>query len=74
MTASSRTCPSDTLAPISETLDFEHATAPSLAVTAGAQLIERGVKPRQRQTVLVTGALGSVGRSAVPVVPSTERG
>src|SRR5580700_6613067 len=35
--------------------------------TTGAQLIERAVKPKAGQTVLVTGALGSVGRTALHV-------
>jgi NADPH:quinone reductase-like Zn-dependent oxidoreductase len=35
--------------------------------TTGAQLIERAVKASRGQNVLVTGALGSVGRSAVHV-------
>jgi NADPH:quinone reductase-like Zn-dependent oxidoreductase len=56
-----------TLAPIPSTLDFEKAAALPLVVTTGAQLIERAVKPQRGQTVLVTGALGSVGRTAVHV-------
>jgi len=42
------------------------AVIPVVALT-GAQLIERGVKPKAGDTVLVTGALGSVGRTAVYV-------
>lgn len=57
----------DVLAPIPDALDFAHAAALPLVVTTGAQLIERAVKPTQGQTVLVTGALGSVGRTAVHV-------
>jgi NADPH:quinone reductase-like Zn-dependent oxidoreductase len=38
-----------------------------LVTLTGAQLIERAVKPQPGWTVLVTGALGSVARSAVHV-------
>ncbi len=57
----------DTLAPIPDALNFERAAALPLVTLTGAQLIERAVKPAAGQTVLVTGALGSVGRSAVHV-------
>lgn len=57
----------DTLAPIPDALNFEKAAALPLVTLTGAQLIERAVKPSAGQTVLVTGALGSVGRSAVHV-------
>lgn len=57
----------DVLAPIPDTLSFEQAAALPLVVTTGAQLIERAVKPTAGQTILITGALGSVGRSAVHV-------
>ena len=43
------------------------AGALPLVTTTGAQLIERAVKPKAGQTVLVTGALGGVGRTAVHV-------
>jgi NADPH:quinone reductase-like Zn-dependent oxidoreductase len=55
------------LAPIPSALSFEQAAALPLVLTTGAQLIERAVKPERRQTVLVTGALGSVARSAIHV-------
>ncbi len=58
---------SDVLAPIPDALSFEQAAALPLVVLTGAQIIERGVKPRPGQTVLVTGALGGVGRTAVHV-------
>lgn len=61
------TARADVLAPIPDALSFEQAAALPLVVTTGAQLIERAVKPRAGQTVLVTGALGSVGRAAVHV-------
>ncbi len=57
----------DLLAPIPEALTFEQAGALPLVTLTGSQLIERAVKPRAGQTVLVTGALGNVGRSAVHV-------
>jgi NADPH:quinone reductase-like Zn-dependent oxidoreductase len=61
------TARADVLAPIPESLSFVQAAALPLVTLTGAQLIDRGVKPRAGQTVLVTGALGSVGRSAVHV-------
>jgi NADPH:quinone reductase-like Zn-dependent oxidoreductase len=57
----------DVLAPIPDALTFEQAAALPLVTLTGAQLIERAVKPRAGDTVLVTGALGGVGRSAVHV-------
>jgi NADPH:quinone reductase-like Zn-dependent oxidoreductase len=57
----------DVLAPIPDALSFEQAGALPLVTTTGSQLIERAVKPKAGQTVLVTGALGGVGRSAVHV-------
>lgn len=61
------TAKADVLAPIPDKLSFEQAAALPLVTLTGAQLIERAVKPTPGQTVLVTGALGSVGRSAVHV-------
>lgn len=55
------------LAPIPDSLNFERAAALPLVVTTGSQLIERAVKPTPGQTVLVTGALGGVGRTAIHV-------
>ena len=57
----------DVLAAIPDALNFEEAGALPLVTTTGAQLIERAVKPKAGQTVLVTGALGGVGRTAVHV-------
>ena len=57
----------DLLAPIPDALSFEQAAALPLVTITGSQLIERAVKPIRGQTVLVTGALGSVGRTAVYV-------
>jgi NADPH:quinone reductase-like Zn-dependent oxidoreductase len=59
--------PADVLAPIPEDLSFEQAAALPLVTSTGSQLIERAVKPKAGQTVLVTGALGGVGRTAVHV-------
>lgn len=61
------TVKADVLAPIPDGLDFEQAAALPLVLTTGAQLIERAVKPQPGWTVLVTGALGGVGRTAVYV-------
>jgi NADPH:quinone reductase-like Zn-dependent oxidoreductase len=57
----------DVLAPIPDALSFEQAGALPLVTTTGTQLIERAVMPKAGQTVLVTGALGGVGRTAVHV-------
>jgi NADPH:quinone reductase-like Zn-dependent oxidoreductase len=45
--------------------DVESAGVLPLVTLTGTQLIERAVKPKAGDTVLVTGALGGVGRSAV---------
>lgn len=57
----------DDLARAPEGLDLTEAGRLPLVLTTGAQLIERGVQPQEGQTVLVTGAAGSVGRAAVYV-------
>lgn len=57
----------DVLAPIPEALSFEQAAALPLVLTTGSQLIERAVKVQPGWTVLVTGALGGVARTAVYV-------
>lgn len=57
----------NTLSPIPEGLSYEQAAALPLVLLTGTQLIERAAKVRAGQTVLVTGALGSVGRVAVHV-------
>jgi NADPH:quinone reductase-like Zn-dependent oxidoreductase len=61
------TVKAEVLAPIPDALSFEQAAALPLVTITGAQLIERAVKPKKGQTVLVTGALGSVGRTALHV-------
>ncbi len=57
----------DILAPIPERLSFVQAAALPLVLTTGAQLIERAVRVQPGWRVLVTGAVGSVGRTAVHV-------
>jgi NADPH:quinone reductase-like Zn-dependent oxidoreductase len=63
--------PIASLASIPEGLDIEQAGALPLVVSTGAELMER-IAPQRGDTVLVTGALGGVGRTAVCV--ALERG
>jgi NADPH:quinone reductase-like Zn-dependent oxidoreductase len=58
------------LCSIPEHLEDQQAGAIPLVVTTGAQLIERAGKVQAGQTVLVIGALGGVGRTAVFVAKS----
>ncbi|RXH58464.1 NADP-dependent oxidoreductase [Granulicella sibirica] len=53
------------LAKVPEGLDLVEAAALPLVTLTGAQLILRGTETHSGQTVLVTGAAGAVGRSAV---------
>jgi NADPH:quinone reductase-like Zn-dependent oxidoreductase len=55
----------DLLTHLPEGLDLIEAAALPLVTLTGEQLITRGVKPLPGQTILVTGALGNVGRTAV---------
>ncbi len=55
------------LAAIPDGLSFEQAAALPLVTLTGAQLIERGIKPKTGQSILLTGALGGVGRTAAYV-------
>jgi NADPH:quinone reductase-like Zn-dependent oxidoreductase len=64
------TVKADVLAPIPDKLSYEQAAALPLVLLTGAQLIERGIKIGPGQTVLVLGAVGSVGRTAVHVALS----
>jgi NADPH:quinone reductase-like Zn-dependent oxidoreductase len=57
-------------AQIPENLDLVDAAAIPLVTLTGAELVDEGVQPRAGDTVLVTGALGSVGRVAVFVAKS----
>jgi len=52
-------------ATVPEELDLVDAAAIPLAGLTGAQLVEEAVNPSAGQTVLVAGAVGSVGRVAV---------
>jgi NADPH:quinone reductase-like Zn-dependent oxidoreductase len=63
--------PSAVLAALPDGLDLQQAGALPLVITTGASLIEH-MAPHSGQTVLVTGALGGVGRTAVYV--AIERG
>lgn len=60
------TTPAEVLAPIPEGLNMEQAGVLPLVTTTGAQLADHA-QPESGYTVLVTGALGSVGRTAVYV-------
>jgi NADPH:quinone reductase-like Zn-dependent oxidoreductase len=53
------------LTPLPEGLDLIHAAALPLVTLTGEQLISRGASPQPGQTILVTGAIGGVGRTAV---------
>jgi NADPH:quinone reductase-like Zn-dependent oxidoreductase len=50
---------------VPESLSVVEAAAAPLVGLTGAELIDEGVRPRAGDVVLVTGAVGSVGRSAV---------
>jgi NADPH:quinone reductase-like Zn-dependent oxidoreductase len=52
-------------AEVPPTMDLIDAAALPLVVLTGSQLIDEAVRPRPGQVVLVTGAVGSVGRAAV---------
>ena len=55
----------NSLAKIPAALDTVDAAALPLVTTTGHQLITNGASVRRQQSLLVTGALGSVGRSAL---------
>jgi NADPH:quinone reductase-like Zn-dependent oxidoreductase len=55
----------EVLAMIPEGLDAAEAGVLPLILETGSQLIENGVQPQAGETILVTGASGSVGRTAV---------
>jgi NADPH:quinone reductase-like Zn-dependent oxidoreductase len=52
-------------APVPDSLDLLESAALPLVTLTGTQLIEESVRPSTGDVVLVTGALGGVGRSAV---------
>lgn len=60
-------CKPEDLAPTPGTLDSINAAALPLVLLTGAQVIEVGVRPRSGETILITGAIGGVGRTAVHV-------
>jgi NADPH:quinone reductase-like Zn-dependent oxidoreductase len=60
----------DAWAEVPEKLDLVDAAAIPLVALTGSQLVEEGLRPRAGDTVLVTGATGSVGRVAVFVAKS----
>lgn len=55
------------LARLPDGLDAIDAAALPLVLLTGAQVIELGCKPKSGEIVLVTGAIGGVGRTAVHV-------
>ncbi len=57
--------PAKDIALVPENLDLVEAAALPLVALTGEQLITRGTKIQSGQTVLVSGAVGGVGRSAV---------
>jgi NADPH:quinone reductase-like Zn-dependent oxidoreductase len=57
--------PADVWAEVPANLDLVDAAALPLVLLTGAQLIDESVRPRQGDVVLVTGAVGGVGRAAV---------
>ena len=57
----------DDLGDVPEGLDLKDAGVLPLVLLTGAQLIEEGVQPKPGELILVTGAVGSVGRTAVYV-------
>jgi NADPH:quinone reductase-like Zn-dependent oxidoreductase len=61
------TCKVEILALMPLGLDPVEAGVLPLVLQTGAQLIEQGVTPRSGERLLITGALGSVGRTAVHV-------
>jgi len=60
------------LAKVPDGLDLVESAALPLVLTTGAQLISEGTGIKEGQTVLVIGAIGSVGRAAV--FAAKERG
>ncbi len=63
------TAPADHLTVVPDGLELEDAAALPLVVTTGAQLVQH-MRPKRGDLVLVTGALGNVGRSAVYLAKS----
>jgi NADPH:quinone reductase-like Zn-dependent oxidoreductase len=61
------TCKAEGLSHIPAGLNPAEAGVLPLVLLTGTQLIELGVRPSSGQRVLITGALGSVGRTAVHI-------
>jgi len=59
------TAPLDVWALLPAKLDLKDAAALPVVALTGAQLIEEAVRPRRNDLLLVTGAVGSVGRAAL---------
>ena len=59
------TAPAEAWAPIPKGMSLEDAAVIPLAALTGAQLVEEAANVQREQTVLVTGAVGAVGRAAV---------
>jgi NADPH:quinone reductase-like Zn-dependent oxidoreductase len=59
------TTPASFCAKVPDDLEIAEAAALPCAALTGVQLIEDGLRPTPGQTVLITGAVGSVGRFAV---------
>jgi NADPH:quinone reductase-like Zn-dependent oxidoreductase len=59
------TAPTEVWAVVPPELDLKDAAALPLVGLTGVQLVERGVAPKKGDLLLVTGAVGSVGRAAV---------
>lgn len=57
--------PVEAWAKVPESMDLKDAAALPLVALTGTQLMEEAVDPTKGDTVLVTGALGAVGRAAV---------
>jgi NADPH:quinone reductase-like Zn-dependent oxidoreductase len=55
----------DAWAEVPASIDLIDAASVPLVALTGAELVDEGVNPRAGEVVLVTGAVGSVGRAAV---------
>ena len=60
-------CKPEDLARTPDALDAIDAAGLPLVLLTGAQVIEVGIHPRPGETILITGAMGGVGRTAVHV-------
>ncbi len=60
-------CKPEDLARTPDALDAIDASGLPLVLLTGAQVIEVGIHPRPGETILITGAMGGVGRTAVHV-------